>query len=214
MARSTKVNRKGSGPVKSAGNRAKIQHFSTPKKETTIRSQWAWQGALKEDWPTWALAWLTAYSLTGNATFAARTARVERTTAYALMERDEAFNEACQEARKQAAELLEDEAWRRAVTGVSKPVYQSGQLVGAVQEYSDTLLIFLMKGAMPGKYRERHEVSGPGGGPIVTTTTINDDERLARITALLDIARARRDEQSAVGRDEQAGADNGAEQPA
>ncbi len=33
-------------------------------------------------------------------------------------------------------------------------------------KYSDTLLIFLMKGAMPDKYRERREVTGADGGPV------------------------------------------------
>jgi hypothetical protein len=33
-------------------------------------------------------------------------------------------------------------------------------------EYSDTLLIFLLKGIRPEKYRERFEHSGPEGGPI------------------------------------------------
>ena len=28
-----------------------------------------------------------------------------------------------------------------------------------VREFSDTLLIFLLKGAMPEKYRERHEIT-------------------------------------------------------
>ena len=37
-----------------------------------------------------------------------------------------------------------------------------------VREYSDTLLIFLLKSHRPGVYREtlRQEHSGPGGGPI------------------------------------------------
>jgi hypothetical protein len=42
--------------------------------------------------------------------------------------------------------------------------------VGFIQEYSDTLLIFLLKGLRPEKYRERFEHSGPGkGGAILVS---------------------------------------------
>jgi hypothetical protein len=64
------------------------------------------------------------------------------------------------------ADQLEQEARRRAHDGVRKPVYQGGKRVGYIQEYSDTLLIFLLKGLRPEKYRERFEHSGAGGGPL------------------------------------------------
>ncbi|MDP2936788.1 MAG: hypothetical protein Q8O86_09895 [Dehalococcoidia bacterium] len=38
--------------------------------------------------------------------------------------------------------------------GTEKPVFQGGQQVGVVREYSDVLLIFLLKGARPEKYRD------------------------------------------------------------
>jgi hypothetical protein len=46
--------------------------------------------------------------------------------------------------------------------------------VGVVQEYSDTLLIFLLKGARPQKYRDnvRQEVTGSNGTPLVPTQVI------------------------------------------
>ena len=72
------------------------------------------------------------------------------------------------------ADMLEDEAVRRAKDGVERPVYQGGKLVGHVQEYSDTLLIFLLKGARPEKYRDRvqRELSGPGGQTIQLITSV------------------------------------------
>jgi len=70
------------------------------------------------------------------------------------------------EAWENGAEVMEAEAFRRAVTGVNKPVYQMGFEVGVVREYSDTLLIFLLKGRKPDVYRERTELTGRGGGPI------------------------------------------------
>ncbi len=82
------------------------------------------------------------------------------------------------------------EAVRRAVEGTEKPVYQQGRLVGHVQEYSDTLLIFLLKGRRPEKYGEklRQEISGPGGDAV----QIDDrGASAARIAAILEAAQGR-----------------------
>lgn len=53
------------------------------------------------------------------------------------------------------ADQLEAEAYRRAVQGTERPVYQGGEWVGDVTEYSDNLLMFLLKGMRPDKYREK-----------------------------------------------------------
>lgn len=100
---------------------------------------------------------------------ACKVAGVPRRTAYDRRESDEQFAAAWDEALEAAADVLEAEAVRRAVQGVEKPVYQGGEMVGTVQEYSDTLLIFLLKGNRPEKFRERHTVehTGKGGGPVV-----------------------------------------------
>ncbi len=85
-----------------------------------------------------------------------------RASVYEWRGEEESFAEDWQKALEIGADLLEDEAVRRAKDGVEEPVYQGGKLVGHVQKYSDTLLIFLLKGAKPEKYRERsqHELSG------------------------------------------------------
>lgn len=73
-----------------------------------------------------------------------------------------------EQAEAQAADRLEKEALRRAVEGVDRPVYQCGALVGYVREYSDTLLIFLLKGLRPQKYRDNYHLTGEiGVRPIV-----------------------------------------------
>jgi len=58
------------------------------------------------------------------------------------------------------AEALEDEAVRRGHEGWGEPVFYQGQCVATVRKYSDTLLIFLLKGRKPQRYRERVEHSG------------------------------------------------------
>jgi hypothetical protein len=101
---------------------------------------------------------LEALAQTGNVTLAAEHAGVNRTTPYGWRDNSDSFAAKWYEAIHEAGDRLEAEARRRAVEGTQKPVYQGGKLVGHVQEYSDTLLIFLMKGANPEKYREVREV--------------------------------------------------------
>lgn len=57
-----------------------------------------------------------------------------------------------------AADRLEQEAIRRAVDGTNKPVFFQGEIVGFEKEYSDTLLVLLLKAHKPDKYRERSDV--------------------------------------------------------
>jgi hypothetical protein len=69
------------------------------------------------------------------------------------------FAAAWDAALEAGSDVLEDEARRRAVDGVTqeKPIFHRGAEVGSIvqTEYSDTLLIFLLKARRPEKYRER-----------------------------------------------------------
>ena len=101
---------------------------------------------------------------------AAKKTGVNASTVWDWRQQDEQFRELFDETRinveRQIVAKLEAEADRRGVTGVVKPVYQGGIQVGEVREYSDTLLIFRLKGLAPDRYRDRVEHSGPEGGPI------------------------------------------------
>lgn len=55
------------------------------------------------------------------------------------------FEEQVQIALQAGVDVLEDEARRRAVDGVKRPVYAGGNLVGEIVEYSDSLLAFLLR---------------------------------------------------------------------
>ena len=98
----------------------------------------------------------------GNISVACQEADLARCMVYEKEREDKEFKEAFREAQRYGLEVLEDEARRRAFAGVEKPVFQKGFLAGKVREYSDTLMIFLLKGGMPEKYAERHktELSG------------------------------------------------------
>ena len=73
---------------------------------------------------------------------------------YTLRDRDEAFAKEWQEAVEAGVDVLEQEAYRRAVEGVDEPVYQGGEMVGTVRRYSDRLLEFLIRGRRPSVYRD------------------------------------------------------------
>ena len=123
-------------------------------------------------------AFLAALAEVGNITQAAEIAGIDRKTHYIWMKNDPDYSAAYEAAMEQAADRLEQEARRRAVEGVAKPVFYQGRQVGVVQEYSDTLLIFLLKGARPEKYAERYDqrISGPGGGPLQIVLSDLDPE--------------------------------------
>jgi hypothetical protein len=116
----------------------------------------------------WIPGFLAALRDCGNVRAATKAAQVDRSTPYKLRDADPAFAKAWDEAMHDAADVLEAEARRRAILGVDEPVFYQGVPVGSVKKYSDTLLIFLLKGARPHTYRERFGVehSGPEGGPI------------------------------------------------
>lgn len=115
-------------------------------------------------------AFLTAYSEHGTISHAAKAVGIPTSTHHNWItgisgtpEEIEAYKKSFELAKDRATETLEREARRRASEGVDEPVYYKGKVVGSVKKYSDLLLIFLLKGAMPEKYRERidntHEVT-------------------------------------------------------
>ena len=65
---------------------------------------------------------------------------------------DAAFAVAWVQAMEGAADRLEQEAWRRAVDGISEPVIRGGQQVGEVVKYSDALLVRLLQARRPARF--------------------------------------------------------------
>lgn len=104
---------------------------------------------------------LAAFASTANVSAAAKLSSIGRATHYTWL-RDRRYAEAFAEAADEAADRLETEARRRAVAGVAEPVYYKGERVGSIQQYSDTLLIVLLRAARPEKYAHFRGVSGKG----------------------------------------------------
>jgi hypothetical protein len=131
-------------------------------------------------------SFLAAYAVCGNLSEAARASRVTRQAHYDWLEHDPSYAKAFVGASEEAADALEAEARRRAEAGVRRLKFHQGQLITIPNpdfdpakpegsdnpkhvpyiehEYSDTLLIFLLKGARPAKYRENHQVDLTTGG--------------------------------------------------
>jgi hypothetical protein len=127
----------------------------------------------------WQSVFLTELAARGVIKDACAVAGVSRQAAYKARERSATFAAQWDQAIEEAADVMEREAFRRAVEGVEKPVFGSlgakmgAGVVGHIQEYSDTLLIFLLKGIRPEKYRERTDVRHSGK---VDVSTLSDDE--------------------------------------
>jgi len=94
----------------------------------------------------------------GNLQVACRALSVSTVTIHRARKYDGAFAEAYDEAMLAAHWTWEAEAVRRGVEGIEKPIYYKGELVDTIKEYSDQLLIFLLKGAFPERYRERVDI--------------------------------------------------------
>jgi len=89
-------------------------------------------------------------------------AGVARRTAYDWRDQDETFNTGWEDALDVATETLEREARRRAYEGVLKPMFHKGRKIAEVREYSDTLMIFILKSLRPERYRENHYIKHGG----------------------------------------------------
>lgn len=110
---------------------------------------------------------LASIALTGNVGISAAQIGIHRATHYVWLKEDPDYAAAFAAAMEDAADHLEAEARRRAVEGWIEPVFYRGKEVGGVRKYSDTLLIGLLKGARPEKYRDRVEHAAIGEITVV-----------------------------------------------
>jgi hypothetical protein len=91
----------------------------------------------------WQRAFLTGLENTGSVTQAAEAAKISRQTVYENKQNDPEFSRQWDEALEQSADALEEEARKRAFAG------------------SDVLLIFMLKGLRPQRWRESRATIPP-----------------------------------------------------
>jgi hypothetical protein len=116
---------------------------------------------------------LAAFSKTGNIQKSAKIAKISRADHYRWSKEDEAYQVKFDQAQSEAITYLEDIAIQRATEGWKEPVYYKGEDVGKVRKFSDALLMFMLKGAAPNKYRER--IDQNHSGAISQTIEIRTD---------------------------------------
>lgn len=92
---------------------------------------------------------------TGSVTLAAARAGLRRSTLYHLRKHHEGFAERWREALDMGVERLQDDAMRRAIEGVDKPVWRAGKQVGSVRHFDPRMVQFLLRAHKPDVYAER-----------------------------------------------------------
>jgi phytoene/squalene synthetase len=110
-------------------------------------------------------AFLYAYLEIGKILDACQRAQVPHSMHYYWKRTDAAYEAAFKEAQEILGEQLEEEARRRAL-GWEETHYTLDGTRYEVNKHSDTLLIFLLKGAMPKKYGDKIAHTGKDDGPI------------------------------------------------
>lgn len=115
---------------------------------------------------------------TMNVTKAAEYIGMSRRYMYQVKDANPEFSADWDDAVAKATDAMIEEARRRGEKGVRKPVFYKGKEVAAIREYSDTLLMFLIRGQRPEYATERREITGKDGGPIEVRELT--DEQLAK----------------------------------
>ena len=154
----------------------KLTNKGGKSSKSTRRRKTPANGRPKAAEPDWKPMFLEQLETRGAISAAAKAAGVSKQAAYKAAKRDPEFKDAWDEAIETACDAMELEARRRAVDGTDRPVFHAGKVVGHVREYSDQLLIFLLRAHRPQKYRERN-------GLVQFDPTRCTNEQLARIVA-------------------------------
>lgn len=100
-------------------------------------------------------AFLRNLELTGNFNGSAQLVGCTAQNIYAHMRRNEAFKKQVEKAKAVIVNEAEVELKRRAIEGVEKGIYFKGELVATERQYSDMLLVELLKANAPEKYGTR-----------------------------------------------------------
>jgi hypothetical protein len=98
---------------------------------------------------------LDALSQGDSVARAAAKANYSTRAVYEYREKDEAFAKAWNAAHDAGTDRLEDEAHRRAYSGVKRQVYYKGEVCGVYREFSDGLMRLVLAARRPGKYSNR-----------------------------------------------------------
>jgi hypothetical protein len=167
--------RKGKQSIRVELEVPKIDHLTTREKLTVEVQQ----------------AFFDTLAMYGSVAKACDVAGVRAVEMYRMKKRYKEFSDMWDEAAEAGAFAMEDEARRRAYTGVETPVYQGKELVGHKKVYSDLLMIFLLKGKFPDKYRDRWEGKvAPNGNDLAgVDLSVLSEKELKTVRGVMEKAR-------------------------
>lgn len=133
-------------------------------------------------------AFLEYYAKCGNIKMTSRRLKLDKKYHYYWLRNDPEYYEKFQQVRQIAIGDMEDEAHRRAMEGFTIPIYQKGMKVGEMTQFSDNLLMFLLKGAAPERFRDNwkgQEKAEVRSDPDLSKLTTEEIETLHAITVQL-----------------------------
>lgn len=161
----------------------------------------------QEPLATWRRGFLSVLADSANVSKAARSVSIARSWAYKCRENDPSFAEEWDAALEEAADKLEERAWGRAnFENISYKFDKQGNpilhpITG--EPYfehvgSDTVLLALLKAHRPEKYKDRSEITGKNGAPLMPPSTTDNLTR-EDLQALLAIRRKMKPQEGQPG---------------
>lgn len=124
---------------------------------------------------------LAAFEECGSLIRASRWAKISRQNHWKWMHEDPLYPAAFAEAERRSVWSLKDEAVRRAREGLRRAKWHKGKIVGYETEFSDTLLIQMLKARAPEEFRERidQRLTGKDGESLIPAATADAIIKLA-----------------------------------
>ena len=127
--------------------------------------------------------WLDSFRASGNFALSCRRIKYTQQAVRKWLKNDPEFVRKYEEAKEESIAVLEAELRRRAVHGIDKPVWYKGEQVGVVKEFSDVLLMFLLKSLRPEVYRDRVDINAQVSNQSLADIMLQGAQQLKEVEA-------------------------------
>ena len=119
---------------------------------------------------------LAAYANAGVIAYAAQVTGIDRTTHHVWLREDPTYRSRFEAAQYDAADKLKFDACCRALQGDEVPVFHQGKQVGVRREYSDKLLMSLLRTARPEKFGDDAAIAANEAKAPVPSSGLSPDQ--------------------------------------